>query len=72
LQRRALADGQPGRAGPTLPLKARYVPTDTALLRLGEEGRIVLALAGADWRGQFRLEVRDAVSGALLLDRALP
>ena len=72
LQRRSLAGGRASRAGPTLPLKARYVPSDTALIRLGEDGRTVLALAGADWRGQFRLEVRDAVSGALLLDRALP
>ena len=72
LQRRSLAGGRASRAGPTLPLKARYMPDDTAVLRLGEDGRMILALAGADWRGQFRLEVRDAVSGALLLDRALP
>ena len=72
LQRRSLAGGRASRAGPTLPLKARYLPDDTALVRLGEDGRMVLALAGADWRGHFRLEVREAVSGALLLDRALP
>jgi hypothetical protein len=72
LQRRSLAGGRASRARPTLPLKARYVPSDTALIRLSRDGRVVLALAGADWRGRFRLEVRDAISGALLLDRALP